>query len=155
MNLRVVSNTSPLIFLSKLAALDLLNCFTELSIPRAVQNECKELVLPKSIEVIDLSPKDKQIALLQLGKLHQGELEAIQLAILINANYVLMDDARARDFAATRGVNSLGTIGILLLANKRKRLTKELGLNYLDDLKNKHGIYISESLFIKVKNTFI
>lgn len=45
--MQIVSNTSPLIFLSKLGALDLLPlCLDGISIPQAVQEELGELTLP-------------------------------------------------------------------------------------------------------------
>jgi len=154
-NLRVVSNTSPLIFLSKLDAFDLLNCFAEVSIPGAVLSECKGLVLPNVVEVVELGSVDKAIARSHFGSLHQGELEAVQLGLLKNVDYVLMDDAKARAFAKNRGLKPMGTIGILLLANKLGLLTSDLGLNYLDDLKRKHGLYISEPLLVQIKKAFI
>lgn len=44
--MRIVSNTSPLIFLSKLGAFDLLAlCFDNISIPQAVQEELGEFTL--------------------------------------------------------------------------------------------------------------
>ena len=43
----VVSNASPVIFLSKLGALDLLaQCFDEVHIPEAVKTEIGDVVLP-------------------------------------------------------------------------------------------------------------
>ncbi len=48
--MKVVSNTSPLIFLSKLDALELLaECFSSVSIPNAVIDELKGLVPPEFI----------------------------------------------------------------------------------------------------------
>jgi len=154
-NLQVVSNTSPLIFLSKLDAFDLLNCFSEVSIPGAVLSECKGLSLPNVVEVVELGSADKATALSRFGSLHQGELEAVQLALLKNVDYILMDDAKARAFAKNRGIRPMGTIGILLLANKQGLLARDLGLSYLDDLKLKHGLYISEPLLVQIKKAFI
>jgi len=46
----VVSNTSPLIFLSKIDGLDFLaSCFDNVIIPKAVNDELKELILPFKI----------------------------------------------------------------------------------------------------------
>ena len=49
--MNVVSNTSPLIFLSKIEALELLDvCFDSITIPIAVESELKELALPSYIQ---------------------------------------------------------------------------------------------------------
>lgn len=152
--MKVVSNTSPLIFLAKLDAFGLLACFTAISIPTAVLKECEGLELPKSINVVDLGAKAQAAAHANLGRLHRGELEAIVLAAQIKADYVLMDDAKARSFAKTKGVKPMGTIGVLLLANKQGLLSDERGKRYLDALKDEHGLYISESLFETVKQSF-
>jgi predicted nucleic acid-binding protein len=43
-----------------------------------------------------------------------GERQAISLAKAIRAEYVLLDDRRAREIARDRGVNVVGTLGILI-----------------------------------------
>jgi predicted nucleic acid-binding protein len=62
-----------------------------------------------------------------------GERQAIGLAKAIRADYVLLDDRRARQMARHRAVNVIGTLGILISA-------AEHGLTNLDeaikDLKN-------------------
>jgi predicted nucleic acid-binding protein len=45
-----------------------------------------------------------------------GERQAIVLAKAIRADYVLLDDRRARQMAKHRGVNVVGTLGILISA---------------------------------------
>lgn len=51
-----VSNASPIIFLSKLGALDLLaKCFNEIHIPVAVKTEIGDVVLPEFIQVKAIS----------------------------------------------------------------------------------------------------
>ena len=54
--MKVVSNASPVIFLAKLNASDLLvDCFAEVHIPEAVLREVGELTLPLSIQVTAIS----------------------------------------------------------------------------------------------------
>ncbi len=54
--MKVVSNTSPLIFLAKLQALPLLHqCFDEIYISQAVQRELGDLTLPKTIQCTAIS----------------------------------------------------------------------------------------------------
>jgi len=54
--MNVVSNTSPIIFLSKIEALDLLpQCFDKIFIPQAVTKELRDLSPPDYIECTEIS----------------------------------------------------------------------------------------------------
>ena len=54
--MQIVSNTSPLILLSKLGALDLLPlCFDSISIPQAVLEELGEFTLPVFVTRVSIS----------------------------------------------------------------------------------------------------
>jgi predicted nucleic acid-binding protein len=48
-----------------------------------------------------------------------GEREAIRLAQAIQSDYVLLDDRRARQTASDRGLNVIGTLGILTVPMKK------------------------------------
>lgn len=79
--MKVVSNASPLIFLSKLEAVDLLNeCFSSVAIPKAVRSEVGNISLPESINVSAVSEFGEHFVAGALGVLHEGELEAMVLA---------------------------------------------------------------------------
>ena len=85
--MRIVSNTSPLIFLTHIDRLALLSlCFTKLFIPKAVAEEFGSQPLPKEIEMLNVSTEGRRLVDAEYGTLHQGELEAIQLADEINAD---------------------------------------------------------------------
>lgn len=95
--MRVVSNTSPIIFLSKLNALHLFSeCFTSVCIPNAVCKELGDIHLPELVKVEDITPSGRQFVDGALGRLHIGELEAMVLCREIGADYVLLDDMTAR-----------------------------------------------------------
>ena len=53
------------------------------------------------------------ISLLQ-QKLHQGEAEAIALAVELSATKILLDEKEARQAARTLGLSITGILGILL-----------------------------------------
>jgi len=59
------------------------------------------------------------------GRLHQGELEAIILAQELSADFVILDDLLARRKAQRLEINVIGTLGLLLLFEKRGLLTAE------------------------------
>ncbi len=152
--MQVVSNTSPIIFLSKIDALDLLpQCFEKIFIPQAVVNELHNLSLPNYIERSSLSIAGSNFALgaTMTSNLHIGELEAMVLAQEIQADYVILDDRLARRKAQHLGLKVIGTIGVLLLAHKRQLITAPEIEEYLAALTQTHGMYISPKILKQVK----
>ncbi len=151
--MRVVSNASPLIFLSKLGELGLLaQCFTETSIPPAVLAEIGDLPLPDFVQVKTLSEFGSHYVAGSIGVLHAGELEAMVLAQETNADFVLLDDLRARQKAKRMGLNMIGTLGILQLANAKHLISKDKLLAHYDALVTKHGMWLSEAMLQQLKS---
>jgi len=73
--MKVVSNTSPLIFLNNVDSLNLLSsCFNQIYIPEEVKAEFGDDELPKIIGVKPISLEGKNLVNLQYGVLHRGEL---------------------------------------------------------------------------------
>ncbi len=127
--MKIVSNSSPLIALAKIEKLDIIR--HEIIIPKAVFNE---ITRPKKEYVNELYTwaKDKTtevknkkaVEYLELI-VDKGESETIVLAEELNVDTVLIDDLKARSIAKLRGLNVIGTIGILLDA-KEKGIISEL-----------------------------
>ena len=129
--MRAESDTGPLIRLSWIDRLDLLDeLFDELLIPVGVW---RELVPPGAplpgVEAIVAARArgwftvravrdDAEVTALR-GGLDQGEAEAIILMRETSADLLLVDDRRARDEAARRGLPHTGTVGLLRLARDR------------------------------------
>lgn len=156
MSIKVVSNTSPLIFLSKIDALELLaQCFDDIAIPNAVTTELKGLVLPDFIIRKTISEFGSNYVKGALGNLHLGELEAIVLALETKANFVLLDDLVARNKATRSGLNVMGTVGVLKLANSKGLLTSKETSDYYDFLVNKHRLFLSDKILQKLKSSLI
>jgi len=148
----VVSNASPVIFLSKLGALELLaQCFDEVHIPEAVKTEIGDVVLPEFIQVTAISEFGQHYVSGAIGALHAGELEAIRLTEEIEADIVILDDFRARQKAKSQNQTVTGTLGILLLAKEQGFIEKATFVEYLDALVNQHGMWLSEKLLKKLK----
>ncbi len=115
--MRVVSNTSPLIGLSNIGKLKILHdVFGEVVVPPAVGREFGE-ELPGWITV--KAPKNRPLVQALLESLGDGESEAIALAIELNADFLILDDLKARKIARKLGLRVIGTAGLLLLAKKR------------------------------------
>lgn len=157
--MKVVSNASPLIFLAKIGKLDLLNRY-EVTIPQQVYEEVikglesrddaqkiKSLI-EKNIIKVEETEISKEVEQHNLGK---GEKAAISLAISKKIVHILLDEKKARRAARFNNLEPLGTIGILIEAQKNNEINKkELGELVKKLIENKYRI--NESLIIKFLN---
>ena len=151
--MKIVLNTSPVIFLAKIDCLTLLkDCVEEIYIPEAVFHELNDYLPPEFIKVYQVSDIGKAYVQGALGRLHQGELEAMILAKEITADYVVLDDLLARNKAQKLGIKVIGTIGLLFLLEKRKLLNKEQVGQKINHLTEQHGMYLSTPLLQQLRN---
>lgn len=132
----VVSNTTPLIGLAAIGRFDLLRrLFGEITIASAVYTEAvvlgreaggAKLEVTSASWVKTKSVQDQLAVEVLLDELDIGESETIVLAREIHADWVLMDERKARRKLVQLDLNHIGTLGILLKA-------KQIGL--LDQVK--------------------
>jgi len=118
----VVSNTSPLRYLIAVGRVELVeNIFGHVMIPRAVQQWLTRR--PIWLQVRDLpQPPEPEL----FRRLDRGEAEAIQLAINLRADFLLIDEFRGRRDAAARGVTVIEALGILLESYRQRRIDNPL-----------------------------
>ena len=149
--MKVCSNTSPIIFLSKINQLELLNkCFSEIFVPEAVLSELIDENIPTFISQSKVSEHGKAFVAGSVGSLHHGELEAIILARELQADFVLLDDSLARKKAQRMGLKIIGTLGVLLLAFNKQLITSKETMFYIDTLINNHNLFISNTVLNKI-----
>jgi predicted nucleic acid-binding protein len=67
-----------------------------------------------------------------LDQIQTGERQAIVLAELIRPDFIVLDERKARRIATDRGLNVIGTLGILTTAAEKGLITLR---EALDDLK--------------------
>ena len=149
--MKVIVNATPIIALSGINQLDLLNkLFDEVIIPYAVYEEVVIKGAKKTGAInlqnanwikIERVTSPKTINPLLLG-LDQGELEVIQLGLLINPDYVIIDEKLGRKIAQAMGLSVKGTLGILLAGFYAGYLSKQETLDLSQQLVN-HGIRLS------------
>ncbi|MBU2446973.1 MAG: DUF3368 domain-containing protein [Bacteroidetes bacterium] len=158
--MKVVCNSSPIINLSAIQRVDLLNkLYGDIFIPQAVYDEITIAGAgePWSSEVRDLNwIKVKTINNKSLVKaltldLDNGEAESIALAEELPADLILIDERKGRIIAQRLGKKCIGTLGILIDA-KNKGYISNLKPE-LDNLILKSGFYISDSLYNLVSKT--
>ena len=153
--MKVVSNTSPLIFLSKVESLDLLSsCFNQVYIPEEVKAEFGNEILPEIVETYPISSEGKNLVDLQYGILHRGELEAIQLAYEVKSDLVLLDDLLARRKAKAMNLNIMGTLGVFLTASYNEHILPRLANEKIDILMHEFDMFVAPNLLQNVKNEF-
>ncbi len=130
--MKIVFNSSPLIFLSRLDCLDpFLTTDVHFYLPESVQLEInakqdqatdniqklinnKQLIV-KEIELISLANRLHD----RLGK---GESDAIALGIELQTDYIILDDFAARKEAMRLGLNVKGTLAIIRKLLKEEKI---------------------------------
>jgi predicted nucleic acid-binding protein len=136
MNGKMICNTGPLIALSMIDRIDILrHLFKLIAVPEAVHKEILEGGITnaglanyrkiKWIKVITLSsPADPLLE----TSLDSGEAAVIELARELNANFVLIDERKARKIARTvYGLHVIGSARVLVEA-KRRGLLRNVGV---------------------------
>jgi len=153
----VISDAGPIFSLAVLQKLPILNkFFDEIHIPNAVW---EEITLDKStIHFNQISDffKDKVVNI--KGENHltfvmdYGESEAIILYQELGADFLLIDDKKARTYAENLEINCIGTLGILIKA-KENGFIENLRPLFQNLLTNKryYSIKLLNSILSKFK----
>jgi predicted nucleic acid-binding protein len=153
----VVSNSSPLIGLSAIGKLELLeNLYQTIYVPEIVFREvaeegenrpgAKEIRNAVWIKTYEVDKRQIEEVSLNAG-LGQGESASLILAKRLNADLLIIDDLKARKFAVGQKQEIIGILGILLLSKAENLITK---INKpLDDL-ILFGYWISPKLYRKI-----
>lgn len=153
----IVSNSSPLINLSRIGRLDLLyHLYSELTIPGAVWHEVVVEGAGKAgadaVKAASWIKKktvtNKQLVRALQQELDPGESEAIALAVEIGAEFLLMDDHLGRESARHFGLRYMGLIGVLIEAKHKGFITSVKSC--LDQLRDIAGFHLSDVLYTRV-----
>ena len=153
----VVSDTSPILNLSRIGRLDLLpRLYQRVLVPPAVASELTAsaedlpsapnlLALPwLSVEnVIDIS----RVRALRT-ELDAGEAETIVLALERNASLLLVDERRGRRIASTAGLRVMGLLGVVAAAKQAGLI--EAAKPVIDDLIHQARFWVAKSLYDEV-----
>jgi len=148
--LQIVSNSTILIALSRIGHLWLLEkLFNELIIPQAVYIDVvvKGAGKPGSKDVADaewirvFNVKDTEALDEFLSIIHRGEAEAIELALELGVDLIILDDDIARQIAIMKGLNVVGTLAVLRQAKEKNLIPI---LKPLLDALRSVGFYIGD-----------
>jgi len=120
-----IADTSCLIILTKIDELDILkSVFIKIYITDKIAEEFKE-ELPNWIEVVNVKFEDyKTIAEI----IDEGEATAIAMSLKMDNSLLILDDIRARKYALSLGINIIGTLGVIVKAQKEGKINSALSL---------------------------
>ena len=152
----IVSDTTPIISLLKAERLDLLSeLFGEILIPEAVlrelttnkdyQDEAQIVKTSRYIRVVTVDDKEYVAMIQEIAGLDEGESEAIAYANRNNVDYILIDEVKARETARNLKIPVMGSVGVLIRANKKGILSRRDVEDALNKIKQS-GQYISDEL---------
>jgi uncharacterized protein len=153
----VISDASPLIALSAVGRLDLLQqLYTEILIPAFVAEEILRGTpeQPGAVEVgaadwIGVrAVSDSGLVRLLEQELDRGEAEAIALAVEIGADLLVADEHRARRVAARLDVEVIGVLGILVEAKRNGLIPAVRPI--LDELTTTAGFRVNRDLYLRI-----
>jgi len=155
----LVCDTGPLLHLSEAGALDLLSQAGEILIPALVAREfeanAQGWLLPQWIKIVELdrSARQKAVKWVNANQIDEGEAEAIALAQQERADWLLTDDAQARQFSEALSLETHGSIGVLLWSITAGHIhDKSEALRLLDNLA-RSSLWISKRVLMEARNT--
>ena len=133
----VVSNTTPLNYLILIGRVEILSAlYSQVVVPQAVFLELTSVKAPEVVrDWVTNAPswlyveQTGDIADTELRDIQIGERQTILLAQQILSDFVILDDLKARRIASDRGLNVIGTLGILTAAAEKGliRMSAALG----------------------------
>ncbi|MBE9062533.1 DUF3368 domain-containing protein [cf. Phormidesmis sp. LEGE 11477] len=135
----VVSDTSPLLYLFLIDSTELLpQLYDQVIVPEAVKAEMVAPGAPTAFQTWAVKPPDwllvesvnREIST-ELQNLHAGEQAAICLAKSLDADFLLIDERMGRQAATSKGLNVIGTLGILDEAAERNMVDIRLVVSRL------------------------
>ena len=134
----MISNSSPLIFLSKINQLFLLKkLFNQVFISREVKDEALIKSKPGSINILN-AIDEGWIKVVEVKKnipigTKGGESSVINLAIE-REDKLIVDDAVAIKIAKSFDIETIRTTTIIFMAVKKNLITKEQAISFIDKL---------------------
>lgn len=141
----VIADTGVIISLVHVQQIDLIEkIFGKVYISQGVWEELSNYINP-AFNASKIEFLESQIVILQkknylLSLMDLGESESVILYEELDADYLLIDDKKARQIAESFDVNCIGTIGVLIKAKEKGFI---LNLKPLFEILLKHGRYFS------------
>jgi len=153
----VVSDTSPILNLSRIGRLDLLpRLYQRVLVPPAVASEltasAEDLPSAPNLLALPWLSVENVIDIIRVRalrtELDAGEAETIVLALERNASLLLVDERRGRRIASTAGLRVMGLLGVVAAAKQAGLI--EAAKPVIDDLIHQARFWVAKSLYDEV-----
>ena len=157
---KIIIDTCPIIFLSKIYALNILPELFPGGITtiKKVRDELNRGVIPgdvsieinkflKNIEIVDTNE-----SVITSSTLSRTDNELITYAINNRFDLMITDDNLLRRVSQHENLKTIGTLGLLVQCAKKKTRSVEIIRTYIDDLIKKHKMRISVELYSDIIN---
>lgn len=158
---KIIIDSSPIIFLSKLNVLDILfDLFSgNLATIKKVSIELKRgfipadelLIINNFLKEIDIFDTDSSI--ITSSTLSRTDKELVTFAITNNYDLLITDDNLLRRISLHENIKTIGTLGLLVQCAKKKIRPVSDIQNYIDQLVREHKMRISVELYREIINT--
>lgn len=121
----VISDAGPIFSLALIDCLNILSeLFGDVYIPNAVWEELSKDKTSQYYQQITTFFKDRVKPISGFNELSfimdYGESESVTLYRELNANFLLIDDKKARTIAEALNIHCIGTLGVLIIAKERR-----------------------------------
>jgi predicted nucleic acid-binding protein len=157
----VIADSGSIFSLAVIGKLEILSAlFNSIRIPSAVWEEITLNKKTELYQIIHLFFQDKIQKITGFNELtflmDYGESESVILYKELQADFLLIDDKKARKIAESLGINCIGTIGLLSVA-KEKKIILELKPLFDTLLQNKryYSVELLNTILVRHKESTI
>jgi len=144
-NVSAVADTGPLIHLSEIGSLDLLDVLDRLYVPETVYEELAAGSVPDGLEELSYELVTASQSSETDAELDAGETAALTVAIEHDC-VLLTDDMAAREVATEADVEVHGSIGVIALAHARDRLDRDEAAKRMRALQEETSLFVSRAV---------
>src|SRR3989344_683886 len=148
-----VFDAGPLIHLSEISLIHIINLFRKVLISPEVKKEVSRYFSDLDfVSVKNLNSRSKDIVSFLISKfsLDLGEAEAIALCLQEKVNFFLTDDLDARLVGGQYGLEVHGTLGILTRAFREGRISKKIVIEKINELYEKSSFFLTKQIVEQV-----
>jgi len=154
--IKVVSDTGPLIHLSEIECIHLLNIFQMIYVPESVHGEYykhKKENDPDFFELKNITISKVQLEVVSdfinrhgLNNLHSGERDCLYLCQDLSIDTILTDDLAVRDAAKKLGITPVGSLGIIARLFREQYISLNQAEKFLLNLYQISSLYVTKTL---------
>ena len=160
---RLVADTGPVLHLYEAHALHLLPIIGQVFLSPLVMSEIRAhspVLWPKrhpewaTLQTLSADSETRARQWQRAGLLHGGEAEALSLALEIEPDWLLTDDAAARLMAESLGIEVHGSVGVVLWSAASKLVGKAEAEACLDGLEHS-SLWMSQRVRVHARAALV